>query len=93
MKERKRRALDDTLLEKYAEMGEVKMVLVVREDLKMGKGKIGAQCGHATLGAYRVVLKLAEEGSRFWKKVVENYTWGMGLHKKICLKVNSEQEL
>ena len=29
---------------------EFKMVLVVRNDLKMGKGKIGAQCGHATLG-------------------------------------------
>ncbi len=29
------------------------MVLVVRSDLKMGKGKIGAQCGHAVLGAYK----------------------------------------
>ena len=55
MKETKRKALNETLLEKYADMGEVKMVLVVREDLKMGKGKIGAQCGHATLGAYRTV--------------------------------------
>ena len=85
--------MDETLLEKHAEMGEVKMVLVIREDLKMGKGKIGAQCGHATLGAYRTVQKLAEDGSKFWKKVLDNYTWGMGLHKKICLKVNSEQEL
>ena len=33
--------------------GEMKMVLVIRSDLKMGKGKIGAQCGHAVLGAYR----------------------------------------
>jgi len=33
--------------------GETKMVLVVRSDLKMGKGKIGAQCGHAVLGAYK----------------------------------------
>ena len=31
---------------------DVKMILVVRDDLKMGKGKIGAQCGHATLGTY-----------------------------------------
>mgnify|MGYP003903316443 CR=1 FL=1 len=31
---------------------DLKMMLVVREDLKMGKGKIGAQCGHATLGSY-----------------------------------------
>ena len=27
------------------------MVLVVRQDLAMGKGKIAAQCSHATLGA------------------------------------------
>ena len=31
--------------------GELKMVLVVRQDLAMGKGKIAAQCSHATLGA------------------------------------------
>ena len=29
---------------------EFKMVLVVRNDLKMGKGKAAAQCSHATLG-------------------------------------------
>jgi hypothetical protein len=28
-----------------APRGDYKMVLVVRNDLKMGKGKIGAQCG------------------------------------------------
>ena len=59
VKERKKKALDDVLKEKYGstpeEIGEIKMVLVVREDLKMGKGKIGAQCGHATLGAYKEV--------------------------------------
>ena len=30
-------------------MGAVKMVLCVRTDLKMTKGKIAAQCGHAAL--------------------------------------------
>jgi len=29
-----------------------KMVFVVRQDLKMGKGKIAAQCCHAAIGAY-----------------------------------------
>ena len=29
------------------------MVLVVRNDLKMGKGKAAAQCSHATLAAYK----------------------------------------
>lgn len=36
------------------------MVLVVRSDLKMGKGKIGAQCGHAVLGAYKKVVASAD---------------------------------
>lgn len=35
------------------------MVLVVRSDLKMGKGKIGAQCGHAVLGAYKKMVASA----------------------------------
>ena len=33
--------------------GDVKMVLVVRQDLKMGKGKAAAQCAHAAVGAYK----------------------------------------
>jgi len=32
--------------------GKYKMILVVRNDLKMGKGKIAAQCCHAAVGAY-----------------------------------------
>lgn len=36
---------------------ELKLVLVVRQDLKMGKGKIGAQCGHASVGIYRRAVK------------------------------------
>ncbi len=31
----------------------LKMVLLVRSDLKMGRGKIAAQCGHAAVGLYR----------------------------------------
>ena len=43
---------DIELFQKYP-IHDVKMVLCVREDLKMGKGKIGAQCGHATLGTFK----------------------------------------
>lgn len=32
---------------------EHKLVLVVRSDLGMGKGKVAAQCGHATLACYK----------------------------------------
>lgn len=38
-----------------------KLVLVVRRDLKMGIGKIAAQCGHASLGIYRLLQ--SEHGS------------------------------
>uniref|UniRef100_A0A0A9DCY0 peptidyl-tRNA hydrolase n=1 Tax=Arundo donax TaxID=35708 RepID=A0A0A9DCY0_ARUDO len=41
-------------IENLAEIIEdFKMVLVVRNDLKMGKGKIAAQCSHATLGLFK----------------------------------------
>jgi PTH2 family peptidyl-tRNA hydrolase len=34
---------------------EHKVVLCVRDDLKMGIGKIAAQCCHATLGNYKLI--------------------------------------
>jgi len=51
---------------------ELKQVIVVRTDLKMGKGKIAAQVAHASLGAAlkaskRIVRKWLEENG---KKVV-----------------------
>jgi PTH2 family peptidyl-tRNA hydrolase len=63
---------------------ENKMVLVVRNDLGMGKGKIGAQCGHATLGAYKRAVKRTPSAVASWSR------WGQA---KICVKVNSEAEL
>ncbi|GJN14972.1 hypothetical protein PR202_gb01855 [Eleusine coracana subsp. coracana] len=35
---------------------ELKMVLVVRQDLKMGAGKIASQCAHAATGLYAELL-------------------------------------
>jgi len=58
--------------------------------LQMGKGKIGAQCGHATLGAVNVTKRRAKK-SKFFSKVMKTWSW-IG-QKKICLKVNNEQEL
>ena len=50
----------------------------------MGKGKIAAQCGHATLGAY----KLAEE---FSKSAL--YAWEMIGQAKIATKVDTLDEM
>ena len=60
------------------------MVLVVCDDLKMGKGKIGAQCGHATLGSYTRAKKMGQN-SKYWAKILQK--WYQQGQKKICLKV------
>lgn len=44
-----------------------KLVLCVRTDLKMQKGKIAAQVGHATLGAYKEAQKHNAQALRTWE--------------------------
>ncbi|XP_052902687.1 probable peptidyl-tRNA hydrolase 2 [Anopheles moucheti] len=66
----------------FADMGgEYKMVLVVRNDLKMGKGKIAAQCGHAAVGAF-------ESGLRNTPAAIKK--WQSSGQAKIALKVETE---
>ncbi len=81
-----RKIKDETLFSSFP-VSEVKLVMVVREDLKMGKGKIGAQCGHATIGAYEQVTQFAKK-SAYWKKALNSWSWEG--QKKICVKVMSE---
>eukprot|EP01062_Namystynia_karyoxenos_P058877 TRINITY_DN50329_c0_g1_i1.p1 TRINITY_DN50329_c0_g1~~TRINITY_DN50329_c0_g1_i1.p1 ORF type:complete len:236 (+),score=85.50 TRINITY_DN50329_c0_g1_i1:82-708(+) len=52
-----RRALQE--VDSPSRAGELKMVLVVRRDLKMGTGKIAAQCCHAAVGVVERVLAAA----------------------------------
>ena len=74
----------------------VKQVLVVRKDLKMGPGKIGAQCAHASLKVFFDRGKFFGSGRKqsfnilFWK---DAYTWYNESYAKICLRVDSEDEL
>lgn len=61
-----------------------KQVIVLRSDLKMGKGKIAAQAGHAAVSA-------AEEARKHFQK-----WWKEWLNEgqcKIAVKVMSEEEL
>ncbi|VEU36153.1 unnamed protein product [Pseudo-nitzschia multistriata] len=44
-----------------------KMVLVVNHELGMGKGKIAAQCGHASVGCYKRAARLCPAGLRAWE--------------------------
>lgn len=60
------------------------MILVVRNDLKMGKGKIAAQCGHAAVGAFQSAQRKMPQMLRRW----ENSGCA-----KIAVKCESEPEL
>ena len=60
------------------------MVLCVRTDLGMGKGKVAAQCGHATLGLYKKAM-----GSD--PSMVDR--WEARGQAKVALKVAGEEEM
>ena len=61
-----------------------KMVLVVRTDLGMGKGKSAAQCAHAAVECYRRALKETPLLVRQWE------VFGQA---KVALKTDNEFEL
>ncbi len=63
---------------------DVKQIIVVRTDLKMGKGKIAAQSSHASV----LATLHAQRDNRIWYDAW--FTSGM---KKIVVKVSSEEEL
>ncbi|PIN23511.1 peptidyl-tRNA hydrolase [Handroanthus impetiginosus] len=72
-------------VEKLADIIEdFKMVLVVRNDLKMGKGKIAAQCSHATLGLYKKIVKRAPKSLSRWE---------MCGQVKVVVKIESEDDM
>ncbi|KAL5698621.1 peptidyl-tRNA hydrolase [Ranunculus cassubicifolius] len=72
-------------IEKLADIIEdFKMVLVVRNDLKMGKGKIAAQCSHATLGIYKKLVNRAPKALERWENCGQ---------VKVVLKTESEDDL
>ncbi|XP_062887581.1 peptidyl-tRNA hydrolase 2, mitochondrial [Mobula hypostoma] len=62
-------SLRNTVMETsvMGESGEYKMVLVVRNDLKMGKGKVAAQCSHAAVSAYRQLQVRNPDLLRQWE--------------------------
>ena len=60
---------------------DIKMVFFVRKDLKMGKGKIGSQCAHGSIGLYKKLLRNKNDLLDDWEKT--------GC-KKIVLKVENE---
>lgn len=77
----------------------IKQVLVVRADLKMPKGKIAAQCAHASMKIFfdrgSVTLPFGEGGHpRLECEITQDMmAWIQGEFTKTVLKVNSEEEL
>ncbi|KAF2214608.1 hypothetical protein CERZMDRAFT_36861 [Cercospora zeae-maydis SCOH1-5] len=65
---------------------ECKLVLVVRTDLGMTKGKMAAQCGHATLACYKAFLR-SNPNHPLLKR------WEHLGQAKVALKVDSEDEM
>lgn len=63
---------------------DTKMIMFVRTDLKMKKGKIGSQCSHSAIGLYKILLKND-------KNNLLN-DWENNGSKKIVLKVKGENE-
>ncbi|KAF2724086.1 peptidyl-tRNA hydrolase [Polychaeton citri CBS 116435] len=63
---------------------ECKLVLVVRTDLGMGKGKIAAQCSHATLACYKALVRYQSPILKLWERRGQ---------AKVALKIDSEDEM
>ncbi|KAJ0172908.1 hypothetical protein K1T71_011084 [Dendrolimus kikuchii] len=68
----------------FASNEEYKLVLVVRADLQMTKGKIAAQCGHASVDAFEKAQKIDPVGLNSWMSVGQT---------KVAVKTNSLEEL
>ncbi|CAN6441203.1 unnamed protein product [Victoria cruziana] len=63
---------------------ELKMVLVVRQDLKMGTGKIASQCAHAAVGMYDKLLHSQKSLLMQW--------WQCG-QPKVVVKCKNQREM
>ncbi len=66
------------------DVGDFKQVIVVRTDLRMGKGKLAAQVAHAAVSAAEVARREKPEWFRRWIETGQ---------KKIVVKVRGLEEL
>ncbi|PHH91804.1 hypothetical protein CDD83_10227 [Cordyceps sp. RAO-2017] len=68
---------------------ECKLVLVVRTDLGMTKGKMAAQCAHATLACFKRLARAAPDSPQ--RRMLAR--WERHGQAKIALQVKSEAEM
>lgn len=81
------RALDDNTQE------ECKLVLVVRTDLGMTKGKIAAQCGHATLACYKQLSRAAAKNGPASTEARLLQRWERHGQAKVAVQVKGVEEM
>jgi PTH2 family peptidyl-tRNA hydrolase len=67
---------------------EYKQVIVIREDLKMSKGKTAVQAAHAAVEAVLTIIDSKRPDWIMWLK-----RWRQEGQKKIVVKVKDEKEL
>ncbi|KAF2760548.1 peptidyl-tRNA hydrolase [Pseudovirgaria hyperparasitica] len=77
---------EDQEIKDFAANEECKLVLVVRTDLGMTKGKIAAQCGHATLACYKHFLRKSPNSTMLKR-------WERYGQMKVALQVKSEEDM
>ena len=65
----------------FSQIKDMKQAIVIRKDIKLGKGKMAAQAAHASLEAYR-------KASFVNKKI-----WEIHGQKKVVLKIENEKEM
>ncbi|KAJ0125374.1 peptidyl-trna hydrolase pth2 [Diaporthe amygdali] len=72
---------------------ECKLILVVRTDLGMTKGKIAAQCGHATLACFKSISKAARAAGPGSPAARLLQRWERHGQAKVALQTKSADEL
>lgn len=75
----------------------IKQILVMRRDLKCRRGKEIAQCSHASISFLtKHIVRFADESHRCYldKEISDvEWEWLNGLFTKVCVRVNSLEEL
>ena len=77
-------------------MDKVKQVIVMRKDLNMRKGKMVAQGSHASIAflTNRMKKNIANPEALWWVNLSQaEKEWVYGSFFKVCVGVDSEQEL
>ncbi|KKY37244.1 putative peptidyl-trna hydrolase pth2 [Diaporthe ampelina] len=72
---------------------ECKLILVVRTDLGMTKGKIAAQCGHATLACFKSISKAARAAGPTSPAARLLQRWERHGQAKVALQTKSADEM